>query len=76
MSGSLFVFSGLDGAGKSTQIDLLTARLRQDGTRSQVLWSRGGYTPGMLLLKRIARRLLGKSRVPAPGPQYATEGSV
>lgn len=72
MSGSLFVFSGLDGAGKSTQIDLLADHLRmQQGRRVEILWSRGGYTPGMLLLKRVLRsgaRLVGKKEVAKSGP--------
>ena len=72
MSGSLFVFSGLDGAGKSTQIDLLADHLRtQQGRRVDVLWSRGGYTAGMLLLKRAMRfgaRLVGKKSVAKSGP--------
>jgi len=30
-------FSGIDGAGKSTQIEALCARLRQDGLRVQLI---------------------------------------
>lgn len=67
LSDSLFVFSGLDGAGKSTQIDLLAERLRQRGKRVRILWARGGYTPGMVLLKKILRRWLGNSTMPASG---------
>jgi len=59
-------FSGLDGCGKSTQIARLSAWLELRGRRPVEFWSRGGYTEGMLLLKRVARRLGGR-RVPSPG---------
>ena len=49
----MIVFSGLDGAGKSTQIELLKIRYSKDSLKSFVFWSRGGYTPGMTLLKRV-----------------------
>lgn len=47
----MIAFSGLDGAGKSTQIDLVTNFYATKGKTSFVFWSRGGYTPGMLFLK-------------------------
>ncbi len=68
MPGSIIVFSGMDGAGKSTQIDLLEARLRNLGRRPRKFWSRGGYTPGMNLLKSLLRRLSRNRVVPASGP--------
>ena len=49
----MIVFSGLDGAGKSTQINLLTDIYRKSGIKSIVFWSRGGYTPGMLFIKNL-----------------------
>jgi dTMP kinase len=67
MTGSLFVFSGIDGAGKSTQIERLASRLRRHGLRTVTLWSRGGYTPGMTALKAWARRLLHPGIIPPPG---------
>lgn len=66
-TGMLFTFSGTDGAGKSTQIDLLAKSLVEDGWFVRTLWARGGYTPGFELLKRLARKTLRKG-LPEPGP--------
>lgn len=52
-------FSGIDCCGKSTQIDLLCKELEKRGKKYRVIWSRGGYTPGIELVKKIIRR--GKS---------------
>ena len=49
----MIVFSGLDGAGKSTQINLLTNLYNKLGTKNIVFWSRGGYTPGMVFIKNL-----------------------
>ena len=49
-------FSGLDCAGKSTQIDLLKKHLEEQGRKVEVVWSRGGYTPGIDFLKSLVRR--------------------
>jgi len=49
-------FSGIDCSGKSTQIELLKKALEQSGKKCEVIWSRGGYTPGMDLMKKIIRR--------------------
>jgi thymidylate kinase len=51
----LIVFSGLDGAGKSTQISLLMETIRKQGLSPYYLWSRGGYTPFFNLLKGLIR---------------------
>ena len=59
-------FSGLDGAGKSTQIKKLTQDLQNQNYRFRVIWSRGGYTPFFSLLKSTIRFLLGK-KAPAAG---------
>src|SRR5437870_7216172 len=64
---SLIAFSGLDGAGKSTQIELLRERLCARGLDTTVVWVRGGYTPIFSRLKRLARRAGGR-HVPPPGP--------
>ena len=67
MSGAIVVFSGMDGAGKSTQIAALDRQLRQAGLRPLTLWSRGGYTPGMNWLKSLLRRV-ARGGMPATGP--------
>jgi thymidylate kinase len=66
-SASLIIFSGTDGAGKSTQIHLLERTLHEKGVRTVRIWSRGGYTPLFSFLKGSARRLR-KGRLPPPGP--------
>ena len=58
--------SGLDGAGKSTQIEMLTERLIKDGIATKIIWARGGYTPFFENLKKIVRRI-GRNKVAPPG---------
>lgn len=48
-------FSGIDCSGKSTQIDLLCKELEKKGKKYRVVWSRGGYTPGIEFVKKIIR---------------------
>ena len=66
--GSIVVFSGMDGAGKSTQIELLCRHLTAAGAKCTTFWSRGGYTPGINWLKSFMRRGSGNRVVPASGP--------
>ena len=54
----LISFSGLDCAGKSTQISLLKEYLQGKGYEVSEVWSRGGYTPGIETMKKILRTLL------------------
>lgn len=68
MTNLLVAFSGLDGAGKSTQIALLAAHLRSQGQDPVVIWTRGGYTPLFSALKKLLRRLSGERMVPQAGP--------
>ena len=66
-TGTLIVFSGLDGAGKSTQIRLLMERLESEGRAPVCLWTRGGYTSGFNALKSALRRLSRGRAVPESG---------
>jgi thymidylate kinase len=59
------VFCGVDGAGKSTQIERLAAHLRQAGWVPAIFWSRIGYTPGMQGAKDLLRWLLGRRAIPS-----------
>jgi len=61
----IITFSGLDGAGKSTQIDCLQQRLLSKGYHVKLVWARGGYTPGFEYIKRLLRRLMGKKLMPS-----------
>lgn len=67
VTGKLIVFSGIDAAGKSTQIDLLVQRLRRNGLHPIVFWSRLGYTPGMTRLKWLLRKLAPSRIMPSAG---------
>jgi len=67
----VIVFSGLDGAGKSTQIELLLEYLRQQGQRPVYLWVRGEYTPVFSAVKAFVRRLSGGRVVPPSGHSTA-----
>ena len=60
----MIVFSGTDGAGKSTQIDLLIKRLPHK--KVKILWGRGGYTPVFEFMKKSARKLMG-GKIPHSG---------
>ena len=59
----LIVFSGVDGAGKSTQIELLEIELGEQGRSFVRCWARGGYTPLFTFCKRLLRRASG-TRLP------------
>ena len=63
----LVVLSGIDGGGKSTQIELLKDYYQRQGLSPVCLWTRGGYTSIFNALKGIARRLSG-GKLPASGP--------
>lgn len=70
----LIVFSGLDGAGKSTQIDLMISTLKDRGLTPTYLWTRGGYTPLFNRGKALLRRISGHKALPQSGPsQQRTE---
>ncbi len=52
---TMISFSGIDCCGKSTQINLLCKEFEAKGIKHQVVWSRGGYTPGIEFLKKLLR---------------------
>jgi thymidylate kinase len=64
--GSLITFGGLDGAGKSTQIALLTDYLVKSDRKPVYIWTRGGYTSVLQGLKTLSRRFLSR-RLPPSG---------
>jgi len=66
LKGKLIIFSGLDGAGKSTQIKFLVEYLHSRGRSPKFIWTRGGYTSLFNGLKNLLRKLMG-GRVPPPG---------
>ena len=66
MRGKLIIFSGLDGAGKSTQIEILMDYLNNRGRLPKFIWTRGGYTTLFISLKNLLRKLMGE-RIPPPG---------
>jgi thymidylate kinase len=63
--GLVITFSGLDGAGKSTQIELLMKQLHRNSREPQYVWTRGGYTPLFERLKGLLRRLPGRIMPPS-----------
>lgn len=71
----MIVFSGLDGAGKSTQIEILKQYFEKKGSKVLVFWSRGGYTDGFELLKTILRKVLRK-KLPKSGNTPARDKAI
>ena len=55
MSAKVVVFSGIDGCGKSTQIELLSRYYESCGEKYKIIWVRPGSTPLILALKSFAR---------------------
>jgi dTMP kinase len=68
----IIVFSGTDGAGKSTQIEQLMSAYKEQGYSVKYVWARGGYTPLFSWAKGVARKLLRK-KLPAAGQSKARE---
>ena len=63
----LVVLSGIDGGGKSTQIELLKDYYQRQGLSPVCLWTRGGYTSLFNAVKEAARRL-SRGQLPTSGP--------
>ena len=59
------VLSGIDGSGKSTQLDLIKDYYIKNGKSVINLWTRGGSTPGINALKSFIRKFAGKRLPPA-----------
>ena len=66
----IVTFSGMDGAGKTTQINKLISNIENNNKDVSYIWARGGYTPGFELIKKIIRKVFGKS-VPEAGHSIA-----
>lgn len=66
MRKKLISLSGLDSAGKSTQIAILENYLEKKKVKKIVIWSRGGYTPLFNLLKYLLRKTTPDT-LPKPG---------
>ena len=66
----IITFSGTDGAGKSTQIALLSSFIESKRRKSKIVWARGGYTPLFSFIKKILRLVLSKN-IPKAGPSYS-----
>ena len=72
--GKLIVFSGIDGAGKTTQINRLLSLVDKKGGDPFYLWSRGGYTGSFNFLKSCLRKLIGE-KLPPPGRNEARKNT-
>lgn len=64
--GSIITFSGLDGAGKSTQIQFLLTEFQRHERHPLHLWIRGGYTPTFHRIKELLRKYFPRL-TPPPG---------
>jgi thymidylate kinase len=71
----LIALSGMDCAGKTTQIDLLYDWAEQRGWSPRVLWYRPGYSPLLNALRRTLRRA-APSSLPAQGNRTARDQAL
>jgi thymidylate kinase len=71
----IVTFSGLDGAGKSTQTRLLRERLTQHGIRAEIEWVPIAINPSIGHIKTVGKRILGsleRGRRPPADTQHDT----
>lgn len=54
-------FSGIDGSGKGTQIELLEKYFKKKNIKYKTIWARGSWTPGVELVKKVVRQDRGYS---------------
>tara|TARA_B100001093_G_C26780401_1_gene994335 strand:+ start:176 stop:823 length:648 start_codon:yes stop_codon:yes gene_type:complete len=66
MDARLIALSGIDGAGKSTQISLLTQHIKSQGKSVKYLWTRGGSTYFFNTIKATLR-IIAKKKLPPQG---------
>jgi len=66
MNAKLITLSGIDGAGKSSQIKLIRNYYQKINTPFVYLWTRGGNTPGIEIIKLLSRKVAGK-KLPRSG---------
>ena len=66
MNGKLISLSGIDGAGKSSQIRSIQKYYKKRNQPFVYLWTRGGNTSGIEMLKVFSRKVAGK-RLPPSG---------
>lgn len=65
MNTKFIALSGIDGAGKSTQLDLIKKHFEKNEQPVISLWTRGGNTSGINALKALIRKLAGKKLPPS-----------
>ena len=58
MNLKIVVFSGIDGCGKSTQIQYLARHFENTGQRHKIIWARPGSTPLLIWIKSFVRYLV------------------
>ncbi len=71
----IITYSGTDGSGKSTQIDLLAKKIQSQNKQTRCLWARGGYTPFFVSLKNIVR-IVFREKLPTSGDSKKREDLI
>lgn len=65
MTSKLIIISGIDGSGKSINIDIVKEYFLTRKFRIISIWTRGGYSPGFSFIKTIFRIIFGKKILPS-----------